>query len=725
MNAYLPGLTLFFGSFLLFGIQPMLGRTLLEPFGGTATVWVVCLAAYQVLLLAGYAYAHMLVGKPGRLQRRWHLGLLGAAAGWVYAFAALRPSFKNHLGSFPAPSLEVLFCVLVFVGLPYILLAANSTLIQAWLARSPVFESVGDPACADRRRVYRLYAVSNLGSLSGLLIYPFLLEPVVPLNVQWYGLATCLLLYTFLLAYMTNVTRALRDDEGGREDSRAMAVAHLSAEATTSGLPTALTRPWLWVALPALSAFMLNSVTMHLTTDITPMPMIWAFLLAVFLLSYVLGFSAIGEKGLVVWACLSVILLLFAAMALGLRSGFGFLPNLAVGLCAILVCGTFIHGWLYRIRPAESQLTRFYLGIAIGGAVGGCAASLGAPVLFSSVLEYPFAVLATTGFCVWFFYSWNRADIKGLTYALFCIAAATVCTIGENVISPKHPCLLRARSFYGCLRVTNEEMRTKTLGTVWPFHALYHGETVHGYQMQVSYLRDAPTAYYGLPGGGIALHRHPAYTNGASMRIGLIGLGVGTMACYGRANDLYRFFEIDPQVIAIASRTNLFTFLSDSAARIEIVAGDARKTLERERTSGAPRYDVLVVDAYSGDSVPYHLSTLEAFRLYRDRLAPGGTLALHISNWHVDLLPLCKAMAQGIGLQATGIVAYPTGVTSESLWVMMTAAPRDFAWEHTRLVDWSKIRDIPPPRDECGSLLSLIRFLLPRTAKKSTPVFDE
>ena len=222
MNAWLPVLAMFFGSFLLFGIQPMLGRTLLPPFGGTAAVWTVCLAAYQVLLLVGYGYAHMLAQRSARTQRRLHLGLLALAVVWTFGFAALRLLLKGHIGNSAAPSLEVLFCVILFVGLPYVLLSANSTLIQAWLARTedggqrtevgktkpagPEQSSVLSPRSSDSRSVYKLYAVSNFGSLLGLLVYPFLLEPFVPLNVQWYGFAVCLLAYVLLLAFVAKST---------------------------------------------------------------------------------------------------------------------------------------------------------------------------------------------------------------------------------------------------------------------------------------------------------------------------------------------------------------------------------------------------------------------------------------------------------------------------------------------------------------------------------------
>ncbi|MEI7898993.1 MAG: fused MFS/spermidine synthase [bacterium] len=764
MNALSPVLAMFFGSFLLFGIQPMLGRTLLPPFGGSAAVWTVCLAAYQVLLLVGYGYAHLLAQKPARTQRATHFVLLALAVAWTFAFAALRLFLKGHIGVSAAPSLEVLFCVTLFVGLPYVLLSANSTLIQAWLARGGSLEcgtsvplsggglqsdpgerrdgglkSAGAKAALKcrtpnggaSRNVYKLYAVSNLGSLLGLLAYPFLLEPFVSLNVQWYGFAVCLLAYVGLLALVAKRTEVGGEAPDGATTNRDAGIGDgrprkgdgssnpetlepapsgaLEPVPSLSGLPPALTRAWLWFALPTLSTFLLNAVTMHLSTDVTPVPMMWVLLLTAYLLSFIIGFSVIGEKGLIVWAGLAVVTLTGAAYVSGLQGGRAFLPNLSIGVGTVLACCTCLHGWLYRIRPDASKLTRFYLGIAAGGALGGVSASLLAPVLFNRVWEYPLGLIAVCAACAWLLHVWNHPEIKGLTTFLLLAAGLAAFLVFNNAVKGSHNTVARLRNFYGCLRVLRSEVKTP-FGDTLTLYNLQHGETLHGLQVHNRFLKDKPTTYYGPKGGGLAVSSHTNSVTGAPLRVGLIGLGAGTMAAYGRTNDLYRFFEINPLVLKIASNTNFFTFISDSAAKVEFALGDARKRLEQERLRQEPKYDVLVVDAYSGDSIPFHLATREAFQLYLDRLAPDGILAVHISNWHIDLMPLCKAVASAFSLHMTGIIAMPEGFSTASQWVYLTRTPTCFVAEGTREMNWEKVRDLRLPTDEKGSLLPLIRF---------------
>lgn len=690
---------MFFGSFLLFGIQPMLGRTLLPSFGGSAAVWTVCLAAYQVLLLVGYGYAHLLAKKTARTQRVAHLVLLGLSVAWTFAFAALRLLLKSHIGNAAAPSLEVLFCVTVFVGLPYVLLSANSTLIQAWLA------SVG-PLFPHGRNVYKLYAVSNLGSLLGLLAYPFLLEPFVSLNVQWYGFAACLLAYATLMGLVAKKTyqpEQARPSSLLSPEPRPLSLAH------GSGLPLPLTRPWLWFGLPALSTFLLNAVTMHLSTDVTPVPLMWVALLTAYLLSFIVGFSVIGEKGLIAWAGLSVMTLTGAAYITGMEGGRAFLPSLAVGMGLVLAGCTCLHGWLFRIRPDAALLTRFYLGIAAGGAVGGVSASLLAPVFFDRVWEYPLGLLALCGACAWLLRVWNHRELKGLTVFLLVVSGLSAFLVVNNAVKESHDTVARSRSFYGCLRVDRDETKSDFGDRLTRF-TLRHGQTLHGLQMRDRLLEKQPTTYYGAKGGGMAVTSHTNYVSGTPLRVGLVGLGAGTMAAYGRTNDVYRFFEINAQVIKIATDTNFFTFVADSAAKVGFAVGDARKRLEQERARQEPRYDVLIIDAYSGDSIPFHLATREAFQLYLDRLEPNGILAVHITNWHLDLAPLCKAVARSLHLHATGVISPQAGLSCVSFWVYFARDPLRFANEGIREINWNEVRDFNLPADECGSLLPLIRF---------------
>ncbi|MDR3221343.1 MAG: fused MFS/spermidine synthase [Candidatus Accumulibacter sp.] len=731
MTVRFSALVIFIGSFLIFSIQPMLGRTLMPSFGGTAAVWTVCLAAYQVLLLAGYGYAHIIAAKGALAQRRFHLALLCSSVAWTLAFAAMRHALRGRLGNSAVPSLEVLFCVMIFAGLPYVLLSANSSLVQAWLVKAPSpaatpGERPGKPA----RDIYGLYAVSNLGSLLGLLVYPFILEPFVSLNGQWCGFSACLLVYTILLGVLARLTRpgggadraAAVRDEGGMGTQTGVSSGH-AREANP--LPAALARPWLWFALPALSTFLFNATTTHLSLDVTPVPMLWVLLLSAFLLSYVIGFSTVGEKGLILWAFLAVAASALSAAVGGRHGEAGFIPNLSAGLALVLGCGVCLHAWLYRIRPDAAHLTRFYLGIASGGAFGGVCASLVAPVIFNHVWEYPLALAAVIGAVAWLIAVRDHAELKGLSRFALVVAAAGVVLTGALVKKTQARCLLATRNFYGCLRVTGDEFRNPRLGTAMPFFALQHGGTAHGYQMTGRSFRSLPTAYYGVPGGGIAFEKHSSYANDIPMRVGFIGLGVGTMACYGRTNDVYRFYEINRQVLDIASDTNYFSYLSDCRAKVEYVLGDARKSIEAENASRAPPYDILVVDAFTGDSIPFHLTTLEAFRLYKERLAPGGILALHISNWHIDLLPLCKTMARELGFHPAGLACGPHGVCVESHWVMMTEEPHDFTHENVRHIDWDNIRDISPPRDERGSLLGLIRLARPEDTQRRDRIMPD
>lgn len=670
----------------------MLGRTLLSPFGGSAAVWTICLAAYQILLLLGYAYAHVLAHRNPRLQRRLHLGLLIGAVFWTLGFAALRLVLRDRLGTTGFPSLEVFACVLVFVGLPYVLLSANSTLIQAWLSGT------------GSSNVYRLYAVSNLGSLSGLLIYPFLLEPFASLNTQWYGFSLCLLLYTLLLCAVAKATARPHPPLSDPQPPTAVSAAH------SPNLPPTLTRPWLWFALPALSAFLLNAVTSHLSTDVTPVPMMWALLLATFLLSYYMGFSAIGEKGLIVWAALAVLSLVAASLVSGQKGGHALLSGLAIGVLMLLTCCTCLHSWLYRIRPQASMLTRFYLGVASGGALGGALASLVSPLLFNRVWEYPLGLLAVCVVFAWLIHTWDHPEVKGLSRFLLVVSAVTALLVIHYSLREENTVLLRKRNFYACTRVEKEE-RPLPGEDKLTLVSLIHGETLHGLQARNEFLRHTPTTYYAAQGGGLAFSSHPNYVRPTRpMRVGLIGLGVGTLACYGRTNDVYRFYEINPAVVAIASDTNYFTFIADTPAKTEIVLGDARKKLETERARNEPPYDVLVVDAFSGDSVPFHLTTREAFQLYLDRLAPDGILALHISNWHIDLAPLCKAAANEFGLHLTGILSPRLPLTTAAHWAFLTRQPLGFGPIDASRTDWDCIRDMRLPDDEKGSLLSLIHI---------------
>lgn len=472
----------------------------------------------------------------------------------------------------------------------------------------------------------------------------------------------------------------------------------------------------LWLVLPATSTFLLNAVTAHLSTDVTPIPLLWVALLAAFLLSYIIGFSKVGEKGVWVWCIVAMGPLVSCAYASGLKGGNGFMINLVPGILLMLLGCTFLHSWLYSIRPEAERLTRYYLCLAAGGAIGGLLSGIVAPLVFTSVIEYPYALVTVALIAA--LYAWMNTTtwhhgvgivVQIVALAVVQIAALAVIyfiCVGQFSDQAEQTALRHSRNFYGCLTVSSREM-TDEFDLPVLTHRLHHGQTLHGVQYQCNELRESPTTYYGATGGGFAILSHPAYTNGAPLRVGLVGLGVGTMACWGRTNDTYRFFEINPQVIKIASDTNTFTYLSDSKAHVSIALGDARKVIAAETN----RYDVLVIDAYSGDAIPFHLATREAFRLYLDRLNPGGILAMHITNWHLDLNPLCKAVAKEWGLQLTGVISEEEGLCFSSTWVFICDRQIPVkTGPSVHELDWTQVRDIALPTDACGSLINLVRY---------------
>jgi hypothetical protein len=365
------------------------------------------------------------------------------------------------------------------------------------------------------------------------------------------------------------------------------------------------------------------------------------------------------------------------------------------------------------------------------------------------ILEYPLILIILSLWTLYFVYKNCPVEFQWLKTASLFVVCAVVLYSFKGYFTEEQgvkEVVSRARNFYGCLRVSTIESKTQ-FNDIIPGMQLNHGDTMHGLQFKPHYLRDKPTSYYGPLGGGFALLSHPSYTNDTPMRVGLIGLGAGTMACWGRTNDTYRFFEINPKVVDIASNTNYFTYLADSKATVSIGLGDARALIAAETN----RYDVLVIDAYSGDAIPFHLATKEAFRLYLDRLNPGGILAVHISNWHIDLNPLCKAVAKeqwqsavavgseeeksskveekqptsyscgscysdakrngySSGLKLTGVISAPQGLCTAANWVFISDRELPTKGLAIRETDWSQVRDMALPTDERGSLISLVRY---------------
>lgn len=727
MNKFLPALTIFLGSLLLFGLQPMLGRMLLPSFGGTASVWVVCLCAYQVLLLAGYAYAHWIIEYSGTYNlkakdkvlmrihaKHVHFFLLAIAVLWCAGMGLCRPVLKPLLGASSYPALEVMLCVLVFIGVPYILLSANSSLVQAWVAQGLSREGeqeIKDGTASNRdgskKEVYGLYAISNLGSFCGLLMYPFVLEPYISLSVQWYGFIVCLLIYTLLMAVLCRKIVIQQPTEARKEPARGSTRRAFYNESGRKII--------LWFLLPALSVFLLNAVTAHLTLDVMPLPLLWVLLLSLFLLSYTFGFTEWIVKYTQYLALLAMgFFVCLCYLQRSAINGTNWQVTLLL-LCSFLFTGCIVlHAWLYQVRPATERLTQYYLFGALGGAMGGILASIFAPMFFKTVAEYPIAlfvvsIMATT----YLFIEWRRRAIgelwiPGLAILLF-VCGCFLFKHGSFVETQSM--VYKERGFFGAIRI----LKTKVDSAygIDEVHTFAHGTTVHGIQIQTPSKERTPTTYYTPNAGGYAIVGHPKYRAGEPMRVNLIGLGVGVMFCYSRTNDYYHAYEISKEVLRVATNNTFFSFVTGSPAKTQVVLGDARKGLEKELAEGVEPYDVIILDAFTGDNIPYHLSTKEAFDLYFKLLKPDGILAVNISNWHLSLEPFMKVVGDYYHLPMLGFQTPPDPqkYILGSKFVFLTRTPEKMGAlpANVFLINFEKVPSMTSfPTDEKGSFVGLL-----------------
>lgn len=679
-------LTIFTGSFLAFGVQPLVGRTLLPAFGGMAAVWVTCLAAFQMLLLGGYWYAHILAGRPGGVPRgrlNVHVALIMAAAVWLGVVAERHAALAGWAASVPYPALGAILAVAVLVAGPYLLLSANASLVQAM--------SGGD---------YRLYAVSNAGSFAGLLAYPLVFELYVGISGQWLGFAFGMAAYGVMLACV-----------GKFGSIGAEALERKEAEGRSAFCRVDESRAsWiLWLALPAVSCFLLNAVTAHLTSNVAPIPLMWAVLLALYLASYIVGFSRIGEKFVNVWLAVGIASVAFAvwSFAVGNDTIVRYRWNIAACPLCLMACCTALHSWLYRVRPDASGLTRYYLCLSIGGAAGGVLSSVVAPLVFDSAREYPLALACVCAFCVMGLGGLERLQFPK-KWQIAVIATAVVAVLFQEA-RIRSGVLAEGRTFYGAWCVGKETV-VNQYGKRYEMFTFKHGGTMHGFEPVDKIYRDGTgTSYFGKETAGMLFELARKGNDGKPLRVGIIGLGIGTMACYGKPGDQIRFWEICPQVTDVAVNGKWFDFVSGSKGKVEVKSGDARKSLEAERDVEEAPWDVLVVDAYSGDSIPMHLITQEAFNLYSSRLKRGGILALHISNWNIDLLPVVKAAAKHLGRHVDVIQTQGSVFTLPATWAFISEDRLVFP-DGTYRLNLDEVRDCTLPTDAKGSLLPFVNW---------------
>lgn len=606
-------LTVTLSAFLLFQVQPLLAKSILPWFGGAAAVWSTCILFFQAVLLAGYGYAHALHRYlPPRRQALVHVLLLAASLAFLPATPAT--AWKPAPGDEPAS--RILLLLTVTVGLPYFLLSTTAPLLQAWFAR--------DPRMAGRSP-YRLYALSNTGSMLALLSYPPLVEPFLNIRQQAAVWSVSYLVFAALAGWAAFQAR-------GHE----FLPPH--ADMAPEAAKPSLLRLLVWTALAACASSLMLSITDHISQNVAAIPFLWILPLAVYLLSFILCFDAPHwyRRG---WF-LRLFAVLLGAMVYALQAESGNLPiKVAIPLfvSGLFVCCMVCHGELVRLKPAPRHLTLFYLSVAIGGACGGLFAGILAPRLFRGYFELPVSLAATAALVLILL----RRDPSFPPPALprrFIWAALLVLHVAFN-LSLLHLIGRRAggvrvalRNFYGGLRVEDED---SAFGVR---RQLTHGTITHGEQYLAASRRSKPLTYYGYDSGiGRALLHYPHLQ---PLHVGVVGLGAGTLAAYGKPGDRYRFYEINPLVADLAR--SQFFYLRDSKAEIHIILGDARLSLENESNQS---FDILAIDAFSSDSIPVHLLTREAFDLYFRHLKPSGVLAVHVSNRYLDLRPVVAAVS--------------------------------------------------------------------------------
>jgi len=666
---FLYGATIFLSSFLLFLVQPLIARLILPWFGGGAAVWTTCMLFFQTMLLAGYAYAHALARAHPRVQALVHSALLAAAV----ATLPITPGEQWKPQGEENPVVHILGLLAAAVGLPYGLLAATSPLLQAWFARARPGENP-----------YRLFAVSNLASLAALLGYPFAVEPALGGAAQiqaWSALFVAFALACAALAWLS--------------PERGPAVGAL---APVRASPVRRGRWGLWIALSATGSTLLLAVTNHLTQNVASVPLLWVVPLAIYLFTFILAFEGRGAyRPRIAWSFVLVWLAGMLWLLVDTRHQFDLYLQLAIYLSGLFFACLFCHGELYETRPPAERLTGFYLAVAAGGALGGFAVAVLAPLVFPGYFELGVALVALATLAALRFahlHAAARAASLVLVVAAAGAALYDALRYGEDVRAS-------ARNFYGVLRVKEYGAD----GEPGHLRRLVHGVIMHGEQYLHPDLRRRPTTYYDEKSGVAAAL---ASRGDGPRRVGVVGLGVGTLAAYGRPGDVFRFYEINPQVVAFAQRA--FTYLADSVARIEIVPGDARLALEREPPQG---YDVLVIDAFSSDAIPVHLLTREALALYLRHVRSDGIVALHVSNRFLDLVPVVARLADDAG--ATTKVVYRRAESDEdtqSDWVLVARSAAALAREAIVAAGAEEPRREPrwrPWSDDFSNLVQILK----------------
>lgn len=618
-------LSVFASATLLFLVQPIVAKEMLPWFGGASAVWTACMVFFQTVLLFGYAYAHWSTRSLSRSVRKWtHVSLLSLSsiALWLPGGMHSDPAPVNH------PALAALAFLAGRIGLPYFALSSTSPLLQAWY-------SEGEP----KRIPYRLFALSNLGSLIALLAYPFVIEPALDTQVQLELWRATFVLFAALCSGVAIYSLNL--------NSSPKQVRPISSTGSFSQISV-------WTLLAACTSALLLAVTNDLCQEIAPIPLLWIAPLAIYLVTFILCFDHQGFFRPGVY-CVLVPAALAGLVWIHSNPDSGIWLAVSLSLAGLFVACMFCHSQLAELKPETSRLTSFYMSISMGGALGALFVGLLAPALFPDFFELQVAVAACLVLSLYFLFGYRSKLFLGIAGVTALLLLRAFGALGDS-----GTVTFRGRNFYGALSI--REQVIPPLGTV---RTMVHGGTVHGGQALANTLEAVPRYYYGRDSGvGLVLQR-PA----GPQRVGVVGLGVGTLAAYGRHGDFYRFYEINPLVWQLA--LSHFTFLRDSGAAVKVVLGDARLSLESEPDQN---FDTLILDAFSGDSIPIHLLTREAFQCYFRHLKSDGVIAVHISNRYLDLRPVVSRNAAASGRLALQVVSPPEPAQAilAAEWILIT-----------------------------------------------------
>ncbi|HEV7999348.1 MAG TPA: fused MFS/spermidine synthase [Planctomycetaceae bacterium] len=648
---WIYSLTIFLSAFLLFQLQPLIAKFILPWFGGMPSVWTTCMLFFQMLLFGGYAYAHLTTSRlRPRTQAVLHIVLLVVACVVLPIIPAdsLKPTGNEE------PISRIVWVLAATVGAPFFILSATGPLLQGWFSRT-------HPS----RSPYRLYALSNIGSLLALVTFPTLFEWLLPARLLAWAWSISFALFGVLCGICAWASAA-----------RGQTV---SSEVTDSAPTEAVASPgwgtWLlWFALAMIPSVLLLATTNQVCLDVASVPFLWVLPLTLYLLSFILCFDSdrwysrrwFIPAALVAMGCVCVVL--------EQGAGAHFALQLGVYFSTLFFCAMVCHGELVRRKPHVRDLTSFYLVISAGGAAGGIFVGIIAPLVFTGYYELHFGLFACA-LLILVVLGLERRQLPfpGPWWLVWTVLLLCVGSLGSGlaVVGRQRTNVITvSRNFYGVLRVITDDVSYgDESADNEPVRELLNGRIQHGFQFLNPDLEKVPTSYYGFRSG---VGRALSLSTDGPRRVGLVGLGTGTLATYARPKDHFQFYEINSKVEDLAK--TYFTFLADCKGEVEIIHGDARLNLNRESPQ---RFDVLVLDAFSGDAIPVHLLTREAFAIYLPHMAPNGIIAIHISNKHFALEPVVLALADVYHL-ATVTIHTGGSNTGEgaSSWVLVSPSER-------------------------------------------------